>query len=266
MILATNKKQSRFAHNKKQRNPAIGTLRGFCYAKNMEKPGTLFVVATPIGNMEDITLRASHVLREVDLVIAEDTRVTRKLLHHLGTQQETVRYDENISEERVRSILEPVMAGKDAAVVTDAGTPNVSDPGWKLVALASSFDIKVVPIPGPSALTTLISVTHFPLGSFVFEGFPPAKKGRQTFFKTLAEEARSVVLYESPHRIVKTLTALAEVAPERHVVVGKELTKLYEALWRGTCTEVAATFAELPKEKLKGEFVIALAPKKYGQK
>ncbi len=238
--------------------------------ENMEKAGTIYVVATPIGNLEDMTLRAKHILREVDFVIAEDTRVTRKLLHHLSVGKEIVRYDENrVTEAQAKKLITPVLGGKDAALVTDAGTPNVSDPGWKIlkVALAESDgEIQIVPIPGASALTALISVAHFPLNSFVFLGFPPTKKGRKTYFKELADEPRPIVLYEAPHRIKKTLTSLAENMPSRDILVGKELTKLYERLWRGSVEEVAQAFDRLTPEELKGEFVLAIAPEKHGKK
>src|SRR3989344_5201564 len=195
----------------------------------------IFVVATPIGNLEDLTLRAKHVLREVDLVIAEDTRVTRKLLAHLMLHKPTIRYDDNISDERIQKIIKPVLQGRVAALVTDAGTPNVSDPGWRLLraVLESAKDAVVIPVPGPSALTALISIAHFPLYQFVFAGFPPHKKGRETFFRDVAAESRPVILYETPHRIVPTIARLADVASMREMGGGEELTKLYERDLRG---------------------------------
>ena len=221
--------------------------------------GKLYVVATPIGNLEDITLRAVRTLKEVDVVFAEDTRVTRKLLSHLGIQKPTERFDENISPERINRLAEVVLNGKNVALVTDAGTPNISDPGSRLISLAVKSDIKVIPIPGPSALTTALSVAHFPVNDFIFLGFPPTKKRRNKFFDSVAQEKKSVALYESTHRILRTIGELAERMPEREVLVAKELTKLYERIWRGRIGEIAVEFGRLTKEELKGEWVVIIA-------
>jgi 16S rRNA (cytidine1402-2'-O)-methyltransferase len=228
---------------------------------SLSQKAKIFVVATPIGNLEDLTLRAKHVLREVDLVIAEDTRITRKLLAHLMLHKPTIRYDDNISDERIEKIIQPILRGRTVALVTDAGTPNVSDPGWRLVraVLENAEDAEIIPIPGPSALTSLISIAHFPLTSFVFLSYPPHKKGRDTFFASVGGETRPVILYETPHRIVPTLARLAEHVPAREIIVGKELTKLYERVWRGSAAEVSEVFEQISDKELRGEFVIAIA-------
>ena len=229
----------------------------------MKNLGKIYILATPIGNLGDITLRAIETLKNVDIVFAEDTRMAKKLLSHLGIQKQLERLDENISPERIEGLINMVLEGKNAAVTTDAGTPNISDPGWKLTQKAIEKGIEIIPIPGPSALTALISISHFSLAEFVFLGFPPMKKGRVKFFKEIASQVRPVIIYESPHRILKTITSLAEVAPEREIIVAKELTKIYERTWRGSAKEINEEFETLKKEDLKGEFVIAL---NHGQK
>lgn len=220
--------------------------------------GTLFVVATPIGNLGDITLRAIETLKKVDFVIAEDTRVARKLLNHLGVSKPIERCDENVSENRISGIAEK-LHNKTAALVTDAGTPNISDPGSRLISLAVNFGTKIVPIPGPSALTAALSIAHFPVNNFVFLGFAPVKKGRRTFFDSIAEEQRPVVLYESPHRILKTLTELMSRTPGREVMVLKELTKVFERVWRGEITNVLRDVEALSDTERKGEWIIVLS-------
>jgi len=221
--------------------------------------GKIYVVATPIGNLADITLRAIEILKGVDIVYAEDTRVTRKLLSYLGIQKSIERFDDNVSESRTRSLIRIVQDGKDVALVSDAGTPNISDPGWKLVRAAIEQGIEVFPIPGPSALAAIVSIAHFSLNQFVFLGFPPHKKGRKKFFTGIAEEKRPVILYESTHRIVKTLQELALSVPTREIIIAKELTKIYERVWRGSVREIHEHFQRLTKKELKGEFVIAIS-------
>lgn len=229
----------------------------------MKNIGKIYIVATPIGNLKDITLRAIETLKSVDIIFAEDTRVTRKLLSHLDIQKPIERFDENISPERIDNLINMVSGGKNAALTTDAGTPNISDPGWKLVQKAVEIGIEIVAIPGASALTSLISISHFSLAEFVFVGFPPAKKGREKFFNSVADEPRAVILYESTHRILKTLESLANTVPEREIIIAKELTKIYERVWRGLVKDINEQFKLLKKEELKGEFVIAL---NHGQK
>ncbi len=220
----------------------------------------LSIVATPIGNLEDITLRAIRVLREADLILAEDTRVAAKLLAHLEISGKTVwRYDEHSHEKMLPKIIDALQAGKHLALTTDAGTPGISDPGSRLAAalLEKLKDIKIEAIPGPSALIVAASISGFSMDEFVFLGFPPHKKGRETFFKNLAGEERAIVLYESPHRIIKTLEAIAKLQPERSAVVCRELTKQFETIRRGT---VANVLEKVKKEPIKGEFVVVLAP------
>lgn len=221
--------------------------------------GKIYVVATPIGNLEDITLRAIETLKKVDIVYAEDTRVTRRLLSHLGIKKPIERLDDNISESRVERLVKIVQEGKSAAVVSDAGTPNISDPGWRIIRTATLKGVEVIPIPGPSALAAIASISHFPLSQFVFLGFPPHKKGRKKFFESVAAEARAIILYESTHRIMRTLKELADQIPEREIIVAKELTKVYERVWRGTAEEVYKEVEGLSDKERKGEFVIAIS-------
>jgi 16S rRNA (cytidine1402-2'-O)-methyltransferase len=230
---------------------------------------TLFVVATPIGNLEDITARAVRVLREVDFIIAEDTRVTKKLLHHLSIQKQVVRCDQNSSDARIQEVLAPLSEGKNGALVTDAGTPNISDPGWRVVKTALDiFDgkVSIVPVPGPSALTAILSVVHFPVLFFHFYWFPPPKKGRKTYFDSLEQVATAlsfsdqfaIVFYESPHRILKTLYELSSRLPEHEMMLGKELTKMHERIWRGKVKDVAREVAALSPKDRRGEYVIVI--------
>ncbi len=222
---------------------------------------TLFIVATPIGNLEDISLRAARTLREADLILAEDTRVAAKLLAHLGITGKTViRYDEHVHGRALEAIVAALRDGRNVALTTDAGTPGVSDPGARLISgmRDQGLGISMVPIPGPSAVTTLLSVAGFPSDRFYFAGFPPHKKGREKFFHDLATRNETVVLYESPHRIVKTMDALLAVyGPTRKVVVGRELTKLHETIISGLLGEVTE---KIKRGTIKGEFAIALGP------
>ena len=220
----------------------------------------LSIVATPIGNLEDITLRAIRTLKEADIILAEDTRVGAKLLAHLEISGKTVwRYDEHAHEKIMPKIIEALKQDKNIALTTDAGTPGISDPGSRLVGylLKQFSDLKIEAIPGPSAMAAAVSVSGFPMEEFVFLGFPPHKKGRETFFKNLAGEERAVVFYESPHRIIKTLESLAKLQPERRAVVCRELTKQFETISRGTILEI---LEKVKSEPIKGEFVVVLAP------
>jgi 16S rRNA (cytidine1402-2'-O)-methyltransferase len=223
-------------------------------------PGTLYVVATPIGNLNDLTTRALQTLENVELILAEDTRTTRNMLTRFEDREiraELIRLDEHTSHHKLLNLVDQILQGANAALVSDAGTPGVSDPGGMLIAECLARHIPIVPIPGPSALTTILSVADFATQPVAFYGFLPKKKGRQTTLKRLATAGgkyglASVVMYESPMRIVRTLTELAEVlGPTTHVVVGRELTKLHEELWYGTLADAAAHFA-----KPRGEFTI----------
>jgi len=217
----------------------------------------LFIVATPIGNLEDITLRALRVLKEVDLVLAEDTRVTQKLLRHYEIKKPIVRYDEHVAERMHARVVSELEKGKSIALVSDAGTPGISDPGSRLVAYVRKNipDVFVIPIPGPSAVITALSAAGVSADSFTFLGYPPHKKGRKTFFENVRDIAiRPVVLYESPHRLQKTCAGIVEtIGEEAPIIVAKELTKMYEEIWRGTAKDAMSYFQ---KEKGKGEFVI----------
>ncbi len=215
----------------------------------------LSIVATPIGNLADITLRAIETLKSVDAILCEDTRVTSKLLARYEIRKPLVACHEHTDERRLAQIIERLRAGENLAFVSDAGTPGLSDPGNRLVELALAADIPVVPIPGVSALGAIVSVAGIDMREFVFLGFPPHKKGRQTFFRSVAASEMPVVYYESPHRVMKNLKMLAEYAPDMRSVIGRELTKMFEEIIRGTIEEATAYFASHP-EKIKGEFVI----------
>lgn len=217
--------------------------------------GKLFIVATPIGNMEDITLRALRVLRDCDAVLAEDTRVTKKLLSKYEIEKSAISCHEHTDEAKLLRLVEEMEEGKSFAYVTDAGTPGVSDPGNKLVSLAVDAGIPVVPIPGVSAVATIVSVAGIDMREFFFLGFPPHKKGRETFFRKVAASEYPVVYYESPHRVMKNLELLAALAPESQAIVGRELTKLFEEIVRGSVPEIMEYFKTNPG-KIKGEFVI----------
>jgi 16S rRNA (cytidine1402-2'-O)-methyltransferase len=194
-------------------------------------PGTLYVVATPIGNLEDVTLRALRVLREVSLVAAEDTRRTARLLQHYSISTRTTSLHEHNERVKTPAIVARLEAGDSVALVSDAGTPVLSDPGAHLVAAAHAHGIKVEPIPGPSAVVAAVSAAGFPDPEFLFVGFPPSRsKDRKTWFATMALEPRPVVLYEAPHRIRRTLEDLLEACGDRKVALGRELTKAHEEL------------------------------------
>lgn len=221
--------------------------------------GRLSVVATPIGNLEDVTLRALRVLKEADYILCEDTRVTGKLLKHYEIDAPTKRYDAHASEKTHEAILEDLRKEKHIALVSDAGTPGVSDPGVLLIDRARKAGAVVEAIPGPSAVTAAFSIAGITGNTFAFLGFVPQKKGRETFFKGVTESDIPVVFYESPHRIMKTLTALSEnLSTYRKVIVARELTKMHEEVATGTPEEVAQYFREHPDHQ-KGEFVIMVA-------
>lgn len=221
--------------------------------------GTLYIVATPIGNLKDITLRALEVLKSADVILAEDTRVAKKLLSHYEIQKTVLRYDEYASEAAYKEIVSYLESGKAVALVTDAGTPGISDPGAKLVAHIQKelSAVKIIPIPGPSALISALSASGISADQFTFLGYPPHKKGRQTFFKELKDiSIRPVVFYESTHRIEKTLVSLSEVFGEnQEIVVARELTKIHEEIKRMALREAQIYFKG---EKLKGEFIVII--------
>lgn len=222
-------------------------------------PGRLSMVGTPIGNLEDISLRALRTLRECDLVLCEDTRVTRTLLvRHAIAGKELVRFDQHAPDAKVRNVLERLAAGAHVAFVTDAGTPGVSDPGGTLVARVAEAlpEAAIEPIPGPSACTTLVSVAGIPADRYVFLGFLPQKRGRKALLAWIAAQELAVCFYESPHRIVRALEALAPLLGDRRIAVGRELTKLHETIYRGTARDVLAT---LTRGSTKGEYAVLIA-------
>jgi 16S rRNA (cytidine1402-2'-O)-methyltransferase len=221
----------------------------------MQKLGTLFIVATPIGNLGDMTLRALETLKAVDAILCEDTRVTSRLLAHYEIKRPLVSCHEHTDDSKLKQLIERLEQGESLAFVSDAGTPGLSDPGNKLVSLALESDIAVVPIPGVSALATLVSVAGIDMREFAFLGFPPHKKGRETFFRKVAATEMPVMYYESPHRVLKNLELLASFASGKRVIIGRELTKLFEEMVRGTIEEALTYFSEHP-EKVKGEFVV----------
>ena len=226
-------------------------------------------MATPIGNLKDMTLRGLEVLKEADFILAEDTRVARKLLSHYQISKPVVSFFEHSPLAKVRNLVKLLREGQSLALLSDAGTPNLSDPGWSLIKQALDElgeGVKIEVLPGPSALTALISLSHFPLSEFVFLGFPPAKKGRERFFKSAAAESKPIILFESTHRILKTLKELAGVVPEREMILAKELTKKFERVWRGTVSNIYQQLSHLPAVELRGEFVAAINSKVKIQK
>lgn len=216
--------------------------------------GTLSIVATPIGNLEDITLRAIRTLKEADAIFAEDTRVISKLLARYEIKKPLYRLDASKEEKRAEEIIERLGGGEKIVYVSDAGTPGISDPGTRLVALVREAGFQPVAIPGPSALTAALSIAGVPTDEFVFLGFLPHKKGRQTALKAIAEEHRTIVLYESPHRILKLLGEFIEHIGERQVSIARELTKMYEEVLSGTPDELRARLESAGSAR--GEFVV----------
>jgi 16S rRNA (cytidine1402-2'-O)-methyltransferase len=225
----------------------------------MNNFGKLHIVATPIGNLGDVSARAKEVLVEVDLVACEDTRVTRKLLSHFDIHTPTVSYHDHSSNNKQAKLVSRLVEGEDVALVSDAGTPAISDPGMRLVEAAYQAGVEVVSVPGPSAVVAALSIAGLPADEFTFFGFVPRKKGRESFFNTVNESPRTVVFYESPHRFEKTINALAAILPEnRTVVVCRELTKQFESVVRGSAQFAAGYFAEHDDE-IRGEFCIIVS-------
>lgn len=219
--------------------------------------GVLYVIATPIGNLEDITLRALRVLKEVDLIAAEDTRHTKKLLAHYRITTLLTSYYDHIEASKAPALIGQLQAGKTIALVSDAGTPGISDPGYRLVKGAAEAGIAVVPVPGPSTLTALLSVGGLPTDRFVFEGFLPAKKGqRQKALQLLKQEERTLVFFESPHRLLDLLADIDEIFGDRQVVIGRELTKMFEETLRGSVRELRLSLRE---REIKGEVAVLVA-------
>jgi 16S rRNA (cytidine1402-2'-O)-methyltransferase len=222
----------------------------------LAEPGILYVVSTPIGNLEDITLRALRVLKEVELVAAEDTRHTGLLLKHYGIKNRLESYHDFNKEKKAPALIEELKSGRSVAVTSDAGTPGISDPCYLLVKLAVEEKIKIVPIPGASALLSALVVSGLPTDRFAFEGFLPAKSGkRRKRLEELHQGRRTLILYESPHRLLKTLQDISEILGERKMVVARELTKKFEEIKRGTPEAIKKYFQ---KSKVKGELVLVI--------
>jgi len=221
---------------------------------------TLYIIGTPIGNLEDITLRALRILKEVDFVLCEDTRVTRKLLDKYEIKTPTISYHSFSGKIKTDKILELLEEGKNIALVSDAGTPTISDPGFMLVSqVKEKFGdkVQVSPIPGPSALISALSVSGLSADSFTFYGFLPRKKGKQTIINEILESRRTSVFYESQHRIIKTLNLIKELNEEKQIkiVIAREITKIFEQVISGSIEEVIQYFEDNP-DKVKGEFVV----------
>ena len=219
--------------------------------------GILSLIATPIGNLEDITLRALRLLKEVDLIAAEDTRHTRKLLTHYGITTPLTSYYDQVESERAPELIARLQAGKNIALVSDAGTPCIADPGFRLVTEAIEAGISVVPIPGPSMVTALLSVGGLSTNRFAFEGFLPAKRSqRRKALQHLKHEERTLVFFESPHRVLDMLADLEDICGNRQIVIGRELTKMFEEVLRGKTNELRVVLAA---REIKGELAILVA-------
>ena len=228
-----------------------------------QETGTLYVVATPIGNLEDMTYRAVRILGEVDLVAAEDTRHSRKLFARFGIRKPLVSYHDHNEQQREDELKGRLLAGEDIALISDAGTPCIADPGYRLIAACRASGIPVVPVPGPSAVITALSAAGVSTERFAFEGYLPQKaKARADLLRQLKGEQRTLVFYEAPHRLAATLDDLVEImGPERPLVVARELTKLHEEFFCGTTAEAVARFQRSPA---KGELVLLLPPGEHG--
>ena len=220
-------------------------------------PGSLYIVATPIGNLEDITLRGLRVLKEVDLIAAEDTRRSRILLNHYGIVTPLTSYHEHNEKTKARQLVGRLTHGNNLALVSDAGTPVISDPGYRLVVEALRGGIRVVPIPGACALTAVLSAGGLPTDRFVFEGFLPAKrKERRERLRTLSGEGRTLTFYEAPHRLIETLNDLIEILGDREVVVAREVSKIHEEFLRGRLNEVAE---QIRNREIRGELTLLVS-------
>ncbi len=220
-------------------------------------PGKLYVVATPIGNLSDITERAIKTLNDVDLIACEDTRHTKKLLQHFGINTKTISYHEHNELQREKELIDLLVQGSDVAVVSDAGTPTINDPGYRLVRAAIDEEIEVVPIPGPSALVTALVASGLPTNEFFYAGFLPARSNaRQTRLRELSSIPATLVLYEAPHRLLATLKDAREILGERHAVVARELTKLHEDIRRGLLSELVEHYEST--EEPRGEIVLLI--------
>ena len=221
----------------------------------MSTLGKLFVVGTPIGNLADITYRAIDVLNNVEFIFAEDTRVSKKLLNHYSIDKKIYSYHDYSRDSEVINLINILVDGSNVALISDAGTPTISDPGYRLIRQCIKKGIDVIPIPGPSAVTAALSVAGLPSDSFTFIGFLPQKKGRVKKIEQLNDIENTIIVFESPHRIFKTLNQFLEILGNRQVVIGRELTKLYEEIIRGNLKEIIQRISD---KSLKGEIVIMI--------
>ncbi len=237
-------------------------MLGVVLVLNNMTTGKLYIVATPIGNLSDITFRAVQTLKEVDFIACEDTRVTSKLLASNNLTTELISFNARSETSKIDYVLKRILKGESCALVSDAGTPTISDPGVRLVNEAIKNEIEIIGIPGANAAILALSISGLPTDSFLFEGFLPQKKGRQKKLKELAVEKRTIVLYESVYRIEKLIKELNEYMPERFIVIHRELTKMFEETWRGLPSEL---IKELPEKKIKGEFAVIIAPVGWNQ-
>ena len=219
--------------------------------------GKLYIVSTPIGNLKDITSRALETLEQVDFILCEDTRITSRLLNHYNITKKLISFNAVSETKKIPIALKRIQTGENCALVSDAGTPAISDPGIRLISQAIKEEIEIIPIPGTSALIAALTVSGLPTDSFVFEGFLPQKKGRQKKLKELSEEQRTIVLYESTYRIKKLVDELVDYMPDRFLVVCRELTKKFEETWRGYPSELKSV---IDQKTIKGEFVVVIAP------
>ena len=239
-------------------SPPSFTLRGQTHAAPRPEPA-LYLVATPIGNLSDITLRALEIIAGADRFACEDTRVTAKLLQRFAIERRMTPYHEHNAEEAGPALIAAIAAGQSVALCSDAGTPLVSDPGYRLVRQALDAGIKVVPIPGASAVITALTACGLPSDAFFFAGFLPQKeKARAERLEALIRVPGTVIFFEAPHRIAASLAAMAKAYPERHAAVCRELTKLHETIYRGSLPELAAQFAAL--DEVRGEIVVCISP------
>ncbi len=225
--------------------------------------GTLYVVSTPIGNLEDITLRAIRILKEVDVVAAEDTRCTLKLLNYYGISKPLISYWGEKEKAKAEEVIGKLSTGNSVALVSDAGTPGISDPGSVLIRRALEEDIQVVPVPGPTALIAALTISGFSTEEFVFCGFLPAKQSqRRKFLEELSLERRTLVIYESPHRVLESMAEIADIFGERTMFLAREITKLHEDVLRGSASRV---FASLREAKIAGEYVLVIEGRQEGE-
>ncbi len=227
--------------------------------------GKLYVVSTPIGNLEDISLRAIRTLKEADLIACEDTRNTRKLLSHYQIRKPLTSYHEHNEPEKAEELVRQLIAGENIALVSDAGTPNVSDPGFRLVKIAAEHGLDVISVPGPSAALAALSISGLPTSSFSFYGFlPKTKKKKEDFLREIQGLEQTLIFYESPRRVIETLSSMLYVFGDRQTSVSRELTKIFEETLTGKISDVIEKLRE--KEKLKGEFTLVIEGNKDKQK